>query len=355
MRFTGALVVLLIAVSVLGFGQTLSGSWEAAADFNFSGANWISLSSSLSVDYTVGEWTFSSSSDFGKAGWSSQSFAASGTLGDFTLSSSLDLNPSNATFKKWSTSASWDFEGLSLSASFDVAANYVASSFSASGEAGDLSLSLDVDFRSQGGCGLLFAGADISISLPFCCAEVDASFKFSCDGFEEAAFSVSDIAIPNLVWVTLDADLTFEMNEKTLELSPSFDFGDIACFDLYVDVETSGNLSIDSISIYGIGLKCDIDPISFEALSYLDGTHKLKSTYWEMYSLSFNDNGCCGPFSVEMAVYFLQGGARLFDFAYFEGSIEVDLSQQVSFDLGMTFDIEASVFEELALGFAVSW
>lgn len=355
MRIAGTLAVLLVAGTVLCGGQSLSGSWQASADLDLGGGNWISLTTSLSVDYTIADWTFSSSSNFGTGGWASQSFEAEGILGDFSLSSSLDLDPSAVSFKKWLNAASWDFESVSLSATFEVTPNYVASSFSASGEAGDLSLSLDVDFRSQGTCDLLLNGADLSIGFPFCCTEVDVSLAYSCDGFDEAAFSVSDIAIPGHSWIELDADLEFMLDEKVLELSPSFDFGDFACFDLYIDVNTSGNLSVGGISIYGIGLKCDIGEVSFEALSYVDGTHKLKGTYWEMYSVSFNDDGCCGPFSGNVVVYFLPGGLQLFDVGLFEGTLALTLSEQVAFDMGMTYDIEAGIFEDLTLGFAVSW
>jgi len=109
------------------------------------------------------------------------------------------------------------------------------------------------------------------------------------------------------------------------------------------------------ISIYGIGLTCNIDEVSFESLTYIDGTHKLKSKYWEMYSLSFNEEGCCGPFSGSLAVYFLQGGARLFDVAHFEGSFSVALNQSLTFDMVLAWDIEAGSLDKLTCGFAVTW
>jgi len=242
-----------------------------------------------------------------------------------------------------------------LSSSFEITVNYVALEISGGGEVGNLNLDVEATFRSQGGCGLLVRDFDVSIGFPFCCAEVASEVSFSCSGFEEAVFEVSDIEILGLPWVTLDAELAFELDEKTLELSPSFVFGDVACFDLYIDLATSANLALGAVNVYGIGLTCDIGAVSFEALSYLDGTHKLQGKYWEMHCLSFNDEGCCGPFSGDVAVYFLKGGARLFDVAYIEGSLSVALDQSLTFDMTLAWDIEAGILDQWTCGFAVSW
>lgn len=75
-----------------------------------------------------------------------------------------------------------------------------------------------------------------------------------------------------------------------------------------------------------------------------------------MYSLSLDrEADCCGLTSAELAVYFLAGGIQLFDVALFEGSFSLALNESLTFDMGMTWDIEAGVFEELTIGFAVSW
>ena len=100
MRYAGLLFAALCVISLVGFGQTLSGTWSLSADIKLAAVDWISLSSSLSVDYVVGEWSFASSSSFGMTGWSSQSFSTSGALGRFALSSSLDFDPSAVSFKK---------------------------------------------------------------------------------------------------------------------------------------------------------------------------------------------------------------------------------------------------------------
>jgi len=350
-----AAVGLVLTLSLHSFAEaSLSGSWSLSADID--SAAWPpTLSSSLDLTYAIGPWSFASATGLSSTGLSKLDFKAVGSFGDFSLSSSLSFDPAAVGFKRWSLSADCDVGDLSLSSSFELTPNYVALEVSADGSSGDVILGIDVELRSRGGCELLFDGIDISVGLPFCCADVSSEISFSCDGFEEAEFSVSDIEIPTLPWMTIDADLTFEMDEKALDLSPSFDFGTFSCIDLYIEVQTPSTLRISRISIYGIGISCDIGEVSFEALSYLDGTHLLKGTYWEMYSVSFNDEGCCGPFSGTVAVYFLEGGARLFDVAYLEGSLSIDLTESFAFDMGMSFDTEAGILEELTCGFEVSW
>jgi len=357
-----AVVVLLMMVVALVSGSllsqdepALSGDWSLSVTINPSTVLGFDASTSLNLTYSIGGWDLSSSSSIGKTGWTKQSFKAGGPLGEITLSSSLDLK-TEGSFGSWKNSISWGFGDMSFSGSFDVTSNYVAFSLSTDADMDSLSLGFDVELRSQGGCGLLFNGFDLSFDFPFCCAEVSGSLSVDCDGFDELEFSVSDIAIPNLVWMTVDADLAFEMDEKELDLSPSFDFGTFGCIDLYVAAQTPSILQISSFEVYGIGMQCEIEEWTFEALSYIDGTHKLNGEYWEMYALSFdNDADCCGLTSAEVKVYFLAGGLQLFDVALFEGAFDLALSDHLTFDIGMTFDIEGGAFDELTLGFVVSW
>jgi len=354
-----ALLVLVVPfTSLLGSSQddpSLSGDWSLSVTIDPSDPLAMDASSSLDLTYSVGGWDLSSSSTIGKTGWSKQSFKAGGSLGEITLSSSLDLK-TDGLFGSWKTSISWDFEEMSFSGSFNVTPNYVSFSLSTDVDMDPLSLGFDLELRSRGGCGLLFNGLDLSFDFPFCCAEVSGSLSIDCDGFDELEFSVSDIEIPKLVWMTVDADLTFEMDEKELDLSPSFDFGTFGCIDLYVQAQTPSMLVISSFEVYGIGMQCEIGEWTFEALSYVDGTHKLNGDYWEMYALSFdNDADFCGLTSMEVKFYFLAGGLQLFDVALFEGSFDLALNDRFTFDFGMTFDIEAGILEELTLGFDVSW
>ncbi len=346
----------VLTVSFLSHAKTsLSGTWEVSINVD-PAAFPPTIHSTVDLTYEIGDWSLMSSAGWASTGLTKLDFKSTGSLGDFSLSSSLSFDPGAVRFKRWKVSADWDAKGLSLSSSFQITPNYVALDISADGESGDLSLGIDVELRTRGGCELLLQGIDLSIDLPFCCASVSSEVSFSKDGFRELGFSVSDIEIEHLPWMSIDADLTFKTDAKELDLSSSFDFGMLPCIDFYIEVQTASTLQISSISIYGIGIRCNIGDISFEALSYLDGTHKLKGKYWEMVALSFDDEAdCCGPFSGSVAVYFLQGGAMLFDVAYFEGSFSVVINQSLTFDMALAWDIEAGSLGKLTLRMEVTW
>jgi hypothetical protein len=349
-----ALACLLGATVLSADAQpSLSGDWASSLAVDSTHPLSLTWDSTLDLTYSLGDWSFESSSGFGKTGWSKQRFEAEGTFGSFTLDSSLRFDPAKTAFKKWVSSVSWEFTAVSLESTFAIAPNYVSLAMAADGEAGDVSFDIEIEFRSRGDCVLSFDDFCLTIGFPFACVEVASEILLSRTGFEEAVFEVSDLAVAT--GITLDVELALELDEKTVELSPSLNFADSACLEIYVDVETSGNVSLDGISVYGIGLSCDVGAASFEALSYVGRTHKLSGDYWEMYSLSFNEDGCCGPVSGEFAVYFLEGGIGLFDVGLFESTFSIALAGQITIETSFAWDVEAGSLDDLTLGLAVSW
>ncbi len=76
----------------------LSGTWTTSLsvnpNFQAAGVNLFSaFSSSLKLAYTLGGWTFGSTSTFGITGYSSQTFTTKGVLGAFTFDSSMAFAP----------------------------------------------------------------------------------------------------------------------------------------------------------------------------------------------------------------------------------------------------------------------
>jgi hypothetical protein len=332
---------------------SLSGEWSSSVTIDPAPALSLDWDSSLDLTYSLGDWSFESSSGFGKTGWSKQRFEAEGTFGLFSVESSLRFDPAKAAFRKWSSSIDWEFETVSLESTVEVAPNYVSFAISADGEAGDVSFDIEIEFRSRGGCALSFNDFCLTIGFPFACVEVASEILFSRTGFDEAVFEISDLEVA--AGITLDLELVVEVDEKTVEFSPSLDFGDSACLEIYVGVETSGNVSLDAVNVYGFGLSCDVGTVSFEALSYVDGTHKLNGDYWEMITISFGEEGGCNPISGELAVYFLEGGVGLFDVGLFESSFSIALGEPITMDAGVTWDVELGALEEITIGFEVSW
>ena len=95
-----ALVLTLVMVFGLGVmawaAGPLSGTWDATFTLDPSEttfADYIVLSSGLTVDYTIGGWVFGSVSGFSSDGWDAQSFSAAGALGAFTFTGTMNFLP----------------------------------------------------------------------------------------------------------------------------------------------------------------------------------------------------------------------------------------------------------------------
>jgi hypothetical protein len=100
-------LIFALGLSVGAFAGPLSGTWDVSISIDpgatQAGDLFIDLSSSLAVTYSVGCVELGSSSTFDSIGWSAQSFTASGVLGAFSFSSTMNFKPRTV------TSVVWDF------------------------------------------------------------------------------------------------------------------------------------------------------------------------------------------------------------------------------------------------------
>jgi hypothetical protein len=361
-HIVGLASLLVLAFGCIGLAQELSGTWDLDVSIdpqqtNFS--NSLSVSSILKVNYSIGDWTFGSSTVLDENGWADQDFSVTGTLGAFTLTGAIDFNP-DATFGSLVTTASTSIAGLLLGSQFTLQNNDTFLTFTASGTSGSLNVSVSVDLGDNDDvCDFPFDKVTIALGFPFCCANVTSALTIDCDGFDQVSLSTSGITIPNLPWLSLSAQLVYTLQTKSLTLSPTFDFGSVTCFDFYVSVDSSGNLTLSSISIDGIKMSCDFGTVTFTGISYWGETGKpsfLAGTdYWEGYRIETNADACCGPFSFDLTVYFLENGIRLFDVSMFEANFDLTLSPQFTFDMGLNIDVESGAAVTWTLGFEIDW
>jgi len=87
--------------------------------------------------------------------------------------------------------------------------------------------------------------------------------------------------------------------------------------------------------------------------------------YWEAYQIATTDDGCCGPFSFDVTVFFDEddadagddaaGADELFDVAYVVANMEIQVATQFTFSLGLETDLEAGEVNNLTFGFLVEW
>jgi len=95
--------------------------------------------------------------------------------------------------------------------------------------------------------------------------------------------------------------------------------------------------------------------VTFTGLSELPGGDLVDAPYWEVYTISTTDDACCGPFSFDISVYFLEGGLRLFDVGLFEAAMEIQISSQFTYNMALSIDVENQNFTEWLIGFVVAW
>lgn len=360
-------VLALGLIFVVGWGwlaasQQLSGTWEI--DFEIdpqeaSFADALELDTTLKVNYSIGDWTFGSATVLDEEGWVDQDFSTTGILGAFTLTGAVDFNP-DGTFGSLVATISVPFAGVLFGAQLTLEDSDTFLSFTASSSAGLVDIDVDLDFGDNDDiCDFPWDDATISIDFPFCCGEVSSELRIGCEGFEHFKAGVTGLVVPNIPWLTMGAEVRYTLQTKGVVISPAFDFGADACVDFYISVDSSSPLSIGSIHLDGIALSCDFGTVTFTGITYWAESSKpgkLSSTeYFEVYTLESTEDACCGPLSFEMSVFFLEAGLNLFDVSKFDANLELELSPQFEFNMGLEIDVEGAATVVWKLGFFVDW
>lgn len=207
-------------------------------------------------------------------------------------------------------------------------------------------------------CHMDFSGAEVFVrdfTLP-CCPDlsISASMTFTATGFEALTFEIGRLALEAFPWIALNGELRFEPDEKTLELRvfPNLPSPWDDCFFMNVSFEHGASLTeIAGIRIESLSVKCEIEGIGFEAVSYPNTGRRarmrtrpiasnLSERYWEWYRIWAEQDGCCGPFGFEVAFYFLEGGVRLFDLSAIQALLSAQLAPGVELGSAMEFDLE---------------
>jgi hypothetical protein len=362
-------LALVLGVGLFAFAQgEISGEWATTITIDPTAltiADFFDFSTTLDVTYSIGGWDFTSHTVVDDGGWKSQSFDADGDFGAFGIESTMVFGVGGS-FTSWAVDTDFTFGSVTLAFDFDLLPGDLTLGVSGTATTGLVDITIDMLFGATGGgCDLDWQGVDIYVDFPFCCADVSATLNIGCLGFEKICFDVVGIEIPNLPWVTVDAELCFELESKTLVLSPNFDFGADVCFDLYICELNDGGLGpltplhLGDFYIAGIGLECEIGGISFEGISFW-GTQctSLKpadlGSYWEMYRISTTETACCGDFDFDVAVFFDVASTYLFDVAAFEANFSYELGDNFTFSMGLDYTAAAGL-TLWSIGFDITW
>jgi hypothetical protein len=367
---------LVLGLGAFAFAGPLSGSWDSSITLDIASGGTITVSdfsSTLVVDYTVGGWTFESTTGFNLTGWNKQEFTADGTLGAFTISSDLEFDPAAASFTSWDTTGSVSIAGVDLSGEY-LLKNYGSGTpgsgwtFGASGVAGDLTLSATAYFnmdsdgeliQTESNC-FCFSSVEFDASFPFACIDlVDVTIGFSTAGFDGVTFSVSGVEVPGIAWLTFDFDLTFDDGDegKSLSVSPAISLGDWACIELYYDLITSNHINIDGIYFYGMTLSYTWNGVTFSETSAFDTSDPkdiVKDPYWEVFTIESAGDSCCGgAVDFTLDTYFDASSTQLFDWGETDASLSFGIGSNFTLDLGLV--VKDTGLTQVSFGFDVTW
>jgi len=348
-------------VTVPGWSQTI----DKLVDLGFT--------STLSVDYTVCNWVFNSTSTFADGtGWDTQSFSADGDLGAFSISSSLTFDPPTASFLKWDSSVEVSIAGVTFGANFVLDPDASGFSFSGSGVAGNCNLAavayfnLDADGDPILGNCVCFTSVHFDFDFSFACIElVDVDLDFSADGFDGITFTVAGVTIPNIPWLGFDISVTFDdgATGKVVSVTPSLNFGAFDCITLY------GGLigtfpEITGFNIYGAKLSYTWNGITFTDVTsfdypdyYVDSDLSVaagEGEYWEALQLKFDADACCGGgFDFSVTTFFENDSGILFDWGETIAAFSMGIGSNYTVSTSLTIDDMG--LELWKLGFKVTF
>ena len=225
-----------------------------------------------------------------------------------------------------------------------------------------------------------FTGQKFTIStLKFCCSDtITATLYMSCDGFEYLSLAATDILVPTLPWLTLDVELVYELQTKTLTLTPGLDLGDILCFDLYADLIYGATIrDISGIQITGLEIVCQLGSVTLRDVALFGPTRGITTEaygslvlpvadilasgmdyypdYWQMLSIVYGDvDDCCGgTISFIANTYFDDTASSLFEVALFHLEATIPYGEALWYTFGL--EAKPTGIDWMKLGFGVNW
>ncbi len=360
-----------LILCVIGGAASLSGAWNTTIVLDPQQA---SLSDALGLDmtlttiYAVAPWTFTAVSRLDESGWIEQDFRVDGLLGPLALTSVLRFDPGIPAFDVWTAVVAVEIPPGALRASFTLLEEDVRVVLSAWASLEGVMLGTETTFGEEGNgvCDLDWVDLSVCLEVPFCCSIANAVLTFDTEGFRDLVLTTEALAFPGMPYLSLDVQLTYTVQTQALTLTPRIAFFQDSCVELYVawafsggDAPGGSSLTLESLTVQGVSLDCELGGVAFTALSYWgDGAKPgrlLDTPYWEVYAIRSIQDACCGRFGFDLAVFFLENGMMLFDVSLVRAHVSVQLADQVVFRMGVEMDVEASAFSEWILGFDVTW
>ena len=336
--------------------------------------DWVSATG-VKVNASTTDWDLRVSLDGTSWDTVSQQFTGNGDSGQITVGrsvryvqiyatdgSSVYVDESTVTVSvsanAWTTTARLATSGVTLTGNFTKATGGSSGSLTIAGDQGDdLSVAATIYFNLvDPECAFCFDRVQGTIGFDFgCLNDITATWKIAQSGFDSISLSVSDTDV-GIPLITFDGNVTFSLLSKVVTITPSLNLASDTCFTVYASLEfgAGGATEMTGISIYGLGVSYDWDGVSFESLSYLDGLHRVKDTYWERFTIKSTGDSCCGGnLTFETSTYFQEAHSTLFDWAETDVGISISLGSGATFSTSIVVDTTG--WSEWKLGWKISW
>jgi len=408
-----AFVLLLVGLTALA--APFSGTWDAALAVSPNPFSFTELSSTFAVNYTVGGFAGTSTSEFVLAGFIWQGFGVNGTLGAFSVQGDLLFGASTADFIYDQLIVTTSIAGIDFGLYWAQLSDAVlggpadGSVLRMAGSIGDIDIENYFELGAQvedkednnfngitiyhAATGLHkhyvtnplvvgqgFTGEKLIVSgWRFGCVEdIATTLYMACQGFDYIKFALTRIET-GIDWLNFDVDLTFQLQTKTLVLTPTINLGENTCIDVYAELLTdpAAMTSITGIGIYGLGFVSSFGNVTVKNLTVLNtgcyaitteeyGSviedkadalkygHAFYPDYWEMFSIEVTGDGCCGgSYTFHANIYFKAGSASLFDWGMTH--IEAKIPINAAFFLKSEVEVDTTGVDHIGMGISVSW
>ena len=340
--------------------------------------DWVSVTS-ITMDTPTTQWRIKTSLDGTTWDWVSGVFSGNVPTGQVSVgaiaryasivviatghidASSVQMSVSA---ESWVTNARLVADGVTLYGTSTIATGSSGFSLGAVGSyGGNLPISGTMSFViGKPTCALCFDRFEGTFGFSVGCLDlVTATLRMrnpqtvSQSAFEELALSVDGLYI-GLPSITLDADIVFDVAEKTITLTPELDLGADNCLTVYASLAggTADQWDITGLSVYGIRIVYAWDGVSFESLSYLDGLHFVKDTSWEALTITSIGDTCCGSgLEFGVSTYFDKASSSLFGWA--ETEVSVSFGVAVGLTIRFEMDVKPAGLDGLLFGWRFSW
>jgi|Deesub1362A_J573_1020465.scaffolds.fasta_scaffold16965_1 hypothetical protein len=386
-----ALTFAALLFGVAGLAQ-ISGSWSGTLTLL---PPPITLSTDLSLTYTVADFDITGEFEFDDTGFTSAEFTVQGALGPFEVSGSLAFDPTVPAYSHGEFSSSLDFAGVAVEVSvvhgvYPYAEGeiwiYVPgvgwqtfSYFCPEPQTGSTLMMytfgaevepVDIQVRFLDCCeGIEFYDLYLTLSdLSLCCGVTyDFAFYFTKAGFEFVKFTL-DPLFELCCGISVGIEVEYGVDYKSV--SPKFKWGGIeGCVTVWGDLQLKEpeEVGVEGWEFWGYKVYCELaectfiefvhafDPYNVD-LYYLGKAYKidvfeLDNDEDEYIKLGFCGPACCGgTWDVEVTIFQSTQQATLFGTTRILVGADVPIMQNLTLGFDWGYDL---VDDETS--FSVNW